>query len=322
MNITLLGPDWNNSTDGVIWQGTENLLRHAHPNARLRRIFLQDTAKQVWTEDDLSPADMLVIVGTPWLWDSFQSSWKYRNALELSKRLYKARLVFMGIGSCLSIHNRPEDVLKRSGEVEGMRELFSAQRDGGTTVIVRDELAEAYLTSAGVDCTFLPCPAYFAYGLVQPDWSEYGRPVMVVQDPRASISAVDYVKEHMRMRIISETYKAFYNDHNPLVKVVNAADLLYAVSLGFTNVQYLEGWKDTLHVMSRAGVVLSGRAHCAVPAAALGKPVKIIPIDSRADVLLDWGIEAARSASCVRDGFKFLNTGWEKYVGDYMELLK
>ena len=67
--------------------------------------------------------------------------------------------------------------------------------------------------------------------------------------------------------------------------------------------------------MLRSNYVLSGRVHCAVPAASLNKFTSIMSVDSRSGVLTDFGVSA-------NGNFTQPSLDLEKYFNSYHQIIQ
>lgn len=291
MNILMIGAAPNRPTDGVIVRGCYYLLGRSFPKFTSDYVILHDFDPQSSVNFNKDTRyDLIVVCGTPWLWDSFQNSVKYKNLLTCFNTHGDAKRLFLGIGSCLTLE-AAEDliILERKEEVKGIRELFSK-----ATVICRDTLALTKLHRAGIDkLNLLPCPAYFCYGdEVQsinklPESSMYGRNVLIFQDPSKSISKDSWVNPD-KIKAYYDEVLDFYKEYDPDVYCTFADEVPAAVSLGLIRPVILRSEDHTLEVMRTAKRVLSGRIHCAIPAIVKGAITNIMPLDSRAMTITDW----------------------------------
>ncbi len=280
MNILTIGPNPQDPRDGVIIKGIYYLLNKAYPGATIEHFILSDTTN--YTSHSLVfKYDLLVVCGTPWIWDAFQNSPKYKNLQILFNTHQKAKKLFMGVGSCLYLRDVATNICRRPEEKQGIRDLFTRG-----TVIVRDHLAKELLDEAYVESTFLPCPAYFCYGdeAVQPN--KEGA-VLVFQDPTISISSGMWRDSAVLQKYTDEVME-FYNKYSPAVYCAWDMEIALAERIGLPTPMVLQSPDDTLNVMRKAKRVLSGRVHCAVPAIVQGADVKLMPIDSRHYVVSDF----------------------------------
>lgn len=269
MTILLIGAH-TNATDGVIAEGIRNLLRKALGAFTEIPMFMYDHQEMTIEKH---PADLIVVCGTPWLWDSFQDSIKYRNLRKVFAAHKNVPKIFLGIGTCVNLGCIDSDILQRPAEVNGMKQLFKE-----TTVIVRDSLAYTRLSQARIKSTLLPCPAYFCYDNF--NFTTREENVMVWCDPRRTISQGDWGNEK-RYKGYCSKFVSFYEKHQPKVYCTSESEIPSAVKLGFPAPTVLRKVQDTLDIMARANNVLSGRVHCAIPAQAAGCSTELVPIDSR-----------------------------------------
>ena len=300
MNILLIGPRENNSTDGVIIKGIKYLLNRAYTDINITYEELRDTVTQSSNHFySVEPYDMVVVCGTPWLWDSFQNSVKFKNLLTCLNTHSNAKRLFMGIGSCLYLKDVKSDLLERPAEVAALKEAYNT-----ATVIVRDSLAHAKLTKAGISATLLPCPAYYCYG-DEPETIIKTRNVLVFQDPTKSIAAGDWTDSE-KLKIYYQNYLDFYQQYKPEVYCSLSHDINAAVNIGLPVPKVLKTADQTLALMRSAQNVLSGRVHNAVPAIVQGANTTLLPIDTRSYVVEDF--------KHVKD--------FKPYIAEYMRILQ
>ncbi len=272
MHILMIGPKENNSTDGVIIKGIKRLFERAYGKFTFSYRELRDHTEQRDSDFLVGEAfDLVAVCGTPWLWDSFQNSFKYRNALRCFELHPEAGKLFMGAGACLNLVDITSDILERPSEVQGMQIFRQA------TVIVRDPLAHYKLKKAGVVSYLLPCPAFFATGpAITPQKTSN---VLIWQDPTQSISGESW-KNTKALSDWADEVLEFIEEKQPEIYCARPDDMPMAERLGFKPV-VLNTADETLDAVNTVGEVLSGRVHCAVPALAQGASVKLKPFDSR-----------------------------------------
>lgn len=296
----MIGPNQHNATDGVIVRGIRNLLKAKYPNNTIIYKLLRNTKNQFISDFHEHMAfDMIVVCGTPWLWDSFQLSVKYHNLKRCFHAHPNAKRLFMGIGSCLLLGDVDTDILSRPAEILGMQELFK-----DSTVIVRDSVAKQRLDVAQVESTLLPCPAYYCYGLnnlIQPAKT---RNILVWTDPQHTISAVGW-QDSVKLEEYYNKCLTYLKQYNAEVYSTDTDDIRTAQLIGLGTPKRLYNSKNTLDLMMTADKLLSGRVHCAVPARAKGAHVEIMKIDTRSLVVTDF--------EKVSD--------FTPYVADYLRLI-
>jgi len=291
-NILFVGANKDNATDGVIVRGIYNLIDYTFPENKKTYINLRDTVVQdekTYKLDD--KFDFLVVSGTPWLWDQFQNSTKYKNLATIFSYYKDIPKIFMGAGSSMLLRDMSSNILERPSEVKGIKDLY-----GGTKVFARDSLAQKKFLNANIQSTFLPCPAYFCYGISIQKSQQFDNNVLVWCDPRHTISSIGWKEPHKFQQYQTIAYK-FYQTYKPSVACAFPVDVKSAKQMGFKNIILLSSPDDTLSLMINANHVLSGRVHCAVPAFVQGKKLQIMEIDSRAKVLTDFGCKPATLTS-------------------------
>lgn len=281
----MIGPNKNNATDGVIIRGIEYLLARNYPDNTVTYRELNDLVPQNKADFFSSyKFDLIVIAGTPWLWDSFQNSVKWQNLLVCLLDAHPTvKRLFMGIGSCLTLYNNDPNILCRPEEQAAMKSIYNS-----STVIVRDSIAFLKLAEAGIKSHFLPCPAYFCYGdePVTLETTEDNN-ILIWTDPKQTISSSDW-PDSEKLTEYHQTCLDFYHEFNPKVYCALPSEIPAAIKIGLPAPTLLTKTDDTLNLMRTANRVLSGRVHCAVPAIAQGALVNLMAIDTRAYVVIDF----------------------------------
>lgn len=275
MNILFVGADKTNPTDGVIVKGIYNLVEKAYPGFKSEYIFLDDhNEMSISSIYPMNNFDLIIVCGTPWLWDSFQKSVKYSNLKFIFHIHDKAKRLFMGIGTCVNLEDVSSEILRRKDEIQGMKDLFN-----DSTVIVRDELSRELLSDAKIESTLLPCPAYFCYNDF--NFTTKKDNISIWCDPRKTISKSNWVDEK-KYKDYCNTFLAFNDFYNPKVYCAFPEEVESAVKIGLPEPTILYTFQDTMDIMMTGDNVLSGRVHCAVPAFSAGCNTTLVPIDSRA----------------------------------------
>lgn len=277
MNILLLGPNTDNPGDGIIRVGIEYILKKAYNEPELEYLTISNDRVQKESEF-FSYCDLIVICGTPWLWDNFQYSVKYNNLRTALLENPGIPVIFMGIGSCLPL-NASTNVLERTDEVTGMNTLFN-----DSTIIVRDHIAHDKLKKAGINSYHLPCPSFWCYGSY--DFTERIGPyydTLVYQHPRNSISASVWTDEIELNKLLDKftQFRKSYNFKLCVASEEDRAEVAYSAT-------FLSDPTSILHQMKASRNVLTTRVHCAIPAFVAGAKVELLPLDTRANTLYDF----------------------------------
>lgn len=284
MNILLVGPKENNSTDGVILKGIKYLLNRSFPNCNMEYQELFDDVEMTVTGVKFY-YNLIVVCGTPWIWDSFQNSHKYKNIVRIFNQHPKAKRLFMGIGSCLTLHDQNSEICKRPEEVKAVRELFC-----NTTVIAREWTARNILDHAKVSHELMPCPAWFCYGdeIVTDEYRNHN--ILVFQDPAKSISGDYWQRNPEQLASFYNDILTWYDKHDPIVYIAKPEDRESAQNLGLPTPILLKTADETMDAMLRAKKVYSCRVHCGIPAKASGADTHVPFIDTRAYAYWTWHV--------------------------------
>jgi hypothetical protein len=308
-NILLIGADKNNSTDGVIVAGIYHLLDKKVGAYKSDYIFLRDTKHMEDSEFNIDKKyDAVMVCGTPWLWDSFEKSQKYKNLLRCFELHKDTKKFFMGIGSCLINGQENSNVLERPSEVAGIKALFS-----NAEVYVRDKVAHDKLNRAGIKNTLTACPSFFCYG----DDTErsFEDNVMIWYDPTIGISEVDW-RNKDKLQKYYNLFLKFNNKYNPSIYCANKHEVKKALEIGLPEPKLIGGWENTLKIMKRANLVLSGRVHCSVPAFVKGKGLGLISVDTRSKVIEDFGGTIIKDVVDFNK-LKIEERDFDKYLDDW-----
>lgn len=284
MRALLIGADQHNPTDGQIVRGTKYLLSKKYTNIEFDYVFIDDH-KDMRPEDFNSSTsyDLLVVCGTPWIWDHFWNTAKYRNQLLARKTHPKAKVILMGIGTCMNISAIGSPLLTREKERSKLREMCE-----GVTVIVRDSIAKSLLDNAGVSSQHLPCPAFWTFVPEAPFSILPDCNLLVWYDPRFGVSNGDWTdKEKLK------TYcRRFVNFHKKYpdcaVRCAKPEDVQGALELGLPKPEVFSGHEQAIAAIFQSNNVISGRVHNAVPAVRLAGNVELVAVDSRSQTFEDF----------------------------------
>lgn len=291
------------ATDGIIAAGAHNLLSEIFGKYEYNTINSQKLGKLDF--NSLPDAcfypnekfDAIVVLGTPWLWDQFYLSSKYINLMRAFDIHKQVRRVFLGVGSCLRLDD--SITLKREQEAEHLQLMMG----GGAINIVRDSLAKEALDNAGVESHLLHCPSYFCYGVTPTISIKSDTNILVWYNPLTGISNDYWQGNKENLDSYFDLIVSFYKAYNPQVYcAVNEGihyeeDIKLTKKLGLPPPIILQDWEHTKKIMGDGKIILSGRVHCGVPAYVQRKQIGILPIDSRAKTLTDFGCQAITNIS-------------------------
>ncbi len=279
MKILIYSEDKFRATDGNIYQGTFNILRKKYPTASIDYIKYEDF--NVVGPEYFEPNkkyDLVVLAGTPWIWDLFYLSAKYKNWLTLKATHPEAKFIMFGIGSCLNLQDVGTDLVRQPKDVPHLKELTK-----GCTVIVRDFLAHEILNYAEVENVLLPCPSFWVN---MPDQKKFGNALVWI-DPLMSISSTAWMNDYPLLAF-EKRFKDFYDKYKPDVYCVYEKEKSSAMAIGLPEPTLLGSLAESHDHLAGRNLVLSGRVHCAIPAFVGGAKVDLVPIDSRAATFYEF----------------------------------
>ncbi|MCX7647459.1 MAG: polysaccharide pyruvyl transferase family protein [Elusimicrobiales bacterium] len=330
--------DTDSATDGVIFRGIENLFKIVFKefefksvirteNLKIRDEFIRiarfdEFDEKELVEDRFYPQevfDAVVVPGTPWIWDQFHKSVKYKNLIKMIEMHRYAPVIFLGIGSCVSKGN--EESIMREEEKKEINYLFSKG-----TVVCRDSLAYSALSNADVEANFLPCPSYFAY-----DEEEFKNHFdrqdlsFVYFDPYDSISSISWKnkeEDYKRFCEIVENIKK--KDNVKIYSAINSSDKKIVDK--YSKFVLLKNSSDTINLIKNSKKLISVRVHCTAAAYSNGVDSAVIPIDSRARTLTDFGCFEINNLEDLEYFFREYRNKFDKnllsfYKREYLKIL-
>lgn len=274
MKFLLVGADPNNSTDGFIVLGVRKLLTEAFPGFLSEYLFLDDHTPQI--PQKTQSFDAIVLCGTPWLWDRFYRSEKWRNLKRILAAHPQAKRVFLGLGSCFDLDKMELDLCEDPRSQQEMREMWNQG-----LCITRDSLIQKKFEKAGVHSTRLPCPAFFSTSLAAV--SPQARPLLVWADPTATISG-GYWQSHPDdfFKMMDEDVMRFVAEAQPLiVKAFQNEPNYLTIDDDKERTIPVTTTRSAIYTMMAHNPIKSMRVHWAIPALAMGRDVSIVPLDSR-----------------------------------------
>lgn len=332
--------DTESSTDGAIISGIKKLLRYVFDDFEVKSVIPNKTiefkGKKIkiceffkFDENDITyemlykddEFDLIIVPGTPWIWDQFYKSPKYRNLIKLIEIHKNTPIIFFGIGSCVSKGNISS--LFRPEEQKHIRYLFSKGM-----VIVRDSLTYSALTNAGVDAYLLPCPSFFAAEKIR---NKNNSISFVFLDPLTTITAIDWIEkkyqyENLKNTIEKVMEEIFKNNGKNYIAIHSKKNL--EKSINYIKTYSLDIIEDIYQTIKLAenSLLITMRVHCGAFAHSSQTKTAIIPIDSRALTLTDFGCFEINSF----EDFKYFIKNYENrfddniryyYLNKYIELL-
>lgn len=272
MKTLIVGPKLV-PTDSMILSGSLRLFNRAGLTPT-SYITINDHA-----DEDICPPflpDNIVVLGTPWLWDQCWKSFKYSNLQRLFIKYPYAKRLFFGIGSCFPLGKEEEIKNNLLAHIDKL-EIFS-----GAQIITRDVLSTEVLHRFSP--TLLPCPAYYSLR-TKADYPQDHYPVMFWYDPTKGISACDFSPGSSQLDEYLTKFQDAYKRTEPVVYCISPIEIDLALKIGLPKPSIIDSIDHAKILLTNASSIFSGRVHLAVPAYMLYKPIELIPVDSRAEVL-------------------------------------
>ena len=310
-NFLLIGPDDWTATDGFIVNGIKNILAEAFGEYSYHYFRIPNDNDMPSRCIPNGTFDGIIVCGTPWLWDQFHKSPKWRNLIAIFFYYMDVPKLFCGIGTCLNFGDESTEILNRKSEIGAIKQTYS-----NATIIVREKVAQNKLLNAKVESFLFPCPAFY---------SEKPTPlgsnnVLVWANPEKTISGTYWKNNLEKLNKLKNLISFYIEEYKPLIVRANIDedDLTgqYVYCLG-TRERAVDVFKD-------AHTVLSMRVHCAVPALSMGRKVGLIPLDSRANTLWPGGgmVNEVDDFKYIANDLVNLDRYLNKYVNVFKECFK
>ena len=326
MKIGIVCPaNSTNSGDLVILEGCRKLLQEAFGNYEevlhdfdfgfTGKIFpLSDSFESIQATMDgaiearkhidkfiKSDIDLLVVAGTPWIWDMCQKSDKYKRLEYIVDGMPNVKKIALGLGASFPLATNAFSMyFDHPDKLRFATRSFKNIWGKFDFISCRDMLAYDCIKLTGIDCDLHYCPASFID--VPSDSLTHDKPVLVFHNPRCGTSteALDerFVEDYIGFQL------KFIDKHNPKIIAMCKSDLDWLVDHERTDWKKVEQQgmlitqPEQLYDRLRdASFVISSRVHAAIPAALMGKPTYIMPVDTRyltatlvgVRPLLTWG---------------------------------
>lgn len=313
INILIAHPanDYN-CGDLLTYTGTKALLNWARPETRLINYVQFDFARAMVEADYVASrpdgVDVIVLAGTPWLWDNCEDSQKYEILYALDKRYPNASWIGLGLGSCYpkayaevwttdsaGTHFSNMHLQEKSARAIALFKKFKV-------LLVRDMLAEYVFNRWEIPVRYTYDTSIFAHLSLghSIDIPRTSKACLVFYAPDIGLSKnvleidpEEYIRYQLNwakacgadvIAISAEEYELLKQRN---VKAIFATDISYLLKKYGTYTK-----------------MLSGRVHMAV-AGLLGgiTDITVLPVDSRYMTLATLGIK-----------FEFIGKPWNIYV--------
>ena len=284
-NTIIVAADKNRITDGQITLGSKyifNSIRGIDLNV-IREIDVDSELRHHWFENKPFPSevDLILVVGTPWLWHNFQNSPKAIYLQQLIQYYPGVKVIYLGIGACVALDQLDSrDILQSEQERMMMNHLFKPY-----LTIVRDPLAQVKLKRNGIGSVLLPDPSVWALNQILKvhafppvDRNQY---TQVWYDPLLGISKDFWISKPDRLANYQQRHTHF-NHPDKAVYCVSEDEKLSGIKHAGTLPLTWPNLAACHMTLTKTKHLLTGRVHIAVPALSHGfMEIDLLPIDSR-----------------------------------------
>lgn len=240
-----------------------------------------DPARSARNERNLRARfDVLVVCGTPWLWDRCTRSRKYRELTQLIECNPTAQLIALGIGACVPFHCDAQLICADPAVVADLKAIWSRF----ALITTRDRIASEVLTTCAVPHVADYCPSTLAFprtsAVARRQKSRRG--ALVFYLPQVGISRESlpspFLDHYVDMQIALARRKRL-----DLACLLPAEREYLAHRLGvdLEAVELLKSASDILRFVADRPLVITGRVHVAIPTHVGGGTACLMPVDSR-----------------------------------------
>lgn len=282
-----------NPGDEVIFSGISRLIDESIVVASKGYFYLEAQTPDVIEGNRkllLDDFDLLIVCGTPWLWDNCVPSRKYEELGRLLKRYAGSRKIALGIGACVPFHHGKDLVFADEHAATALRDIWQ-QFDLITT---RDDIAADILTACGVPSHHEFCPSVLGFRFCQ-DRSrsrpKSRRGALIFYLPQFGISREslpdDFIDDYVKMQL---TIAAAKNLELACLLDSEAEYLAYRLKIALGSIPLLGNADAIYRFVADKPLVVTGRVHVAIPALMAGCRACLLPVDSRYRTAAELGV--------------------------------
>lgn len=266
-----------NVGDDITYLGSIELIKAAIGAHEIINYFaeLESEYNEYLALQAVSQADLIVLSGTPWLWDMCHVSEKY-NILKRILSFSNKPKIALGIGSSYPLNHYPITL----PQIKDIWNMFNF-------ISTRDPIASAALTDAGVESYNSFCTSAYAPIYNEAQWHLDTRPTVVYYDISTGI-AKDVVRPWMQKAYNKFLLKVI-SQYNAKVITITEAEQETLSNIGIESFTPKTPQEVAVSLIG-SQFVLSGRIHTAIPSAMQGIPTYIMPVDSRWLTTIPFGI--------------------------------
>lgn len=222
---------------------------------------------------ELPEHNLLVLCGTPWIWDQCTKSAKYGDLVKVLS-LSDAPKIAAGIGTCFPLGFDCNTIEQAHTFMPGLENIFSAF----SSITVRDKFAQKICELVKLRSNLLCCPAVFANEYLHPLTHKPDKDILFFYAPQFGLSR----------SILSEDFTRHYIDLQVDYATSNSAEVLCINPHEAQAVEKMGLKPDLLTSPEQVGerllaarTLLSGRVHGCMFTAGLDISAALLPVDTR-----------------------------------------
>jgi hypothetical protein len=268
LTITYIGTDNHNPGDTITDIGVRGLMSTAlGPHYPVSVMLRDDVPVERYR---LPPSDVLVLSGTPWVWDSFAQCPKVKALQHILARDESSLRIVMGAGSCYLPGYPPG-----KSDIAAVRQVFGSF----DAIFCRDRLAyEVFEEALGERARWRPCPASYAAEVLGITASRHEELALVFLDPYHCFNGSFQSPE--TQAAIMDHQIGLMQAGARVVCMTEGDASFYRSRFGEPHLASARP-KEIVEYLGRFQHVVSGRIHGAVPPLSMGARCEVLPLDSR-----------------------------------------
>jgi len=287
-----------NCGDQITFLGSKALLTKAlggPQNLDIVQFDMERAVREIDTyvsEYDWGEIDLVVLAGSPWLWDACERSIKYKLILDALKRYPNAKKIGLGLGSCFSkechYNIAYEEASKYFLNTDLAKLTLHNIYSHFDYLLVRDYFAKQIFDMIEINSIYTYDTSAYAYNFIGPKKNKGDKKVLFFYDPSKGIS-----QKHLDFTPTKyvEYQLEWAKTNNADIYVNNTADKATLNNLGI-NCFFSVDLNFLSHKFQEYDKMLSGRIHMAVLGFLSGIPnIIVLPVDSRFMTILKLGIK-------------------------------
>ena len=276
-----------NCGDLLTYYGTKGILKSIYGNdVDILQFDIRRAIKEIDTyvlEFGWGDVDLIVLAGSPWLWNVCEESNKYKLLLDAMKRWPNAKCLGFGLGTCFShkcYHNIRYDMkdhyfFNHLPRKKILNEIYSRFQ----YILVRDEFAKILLTRCGVKSNYSYDTSIYAYKYFTPKKNVGDKKILFFYDPSKGLSKDSLGFTHEEYI----DYQVDWAKKNNALVYYNAAEEGEAlIKRGINYGKFTVDLEYLLHIFSGCDTMLTGRVHMGALGFLAGiKNISVLPVDTR-----------------------------------------